>query len=210
MQLIYKTGFVTMFAIDYDFYIKSKHSSTKSATLNMFQQDMPHIWATSYDHMAKGPTNLLEVKDFGFSYLFDFASSSELGASSGKLDDRVVACWGFSHTASGTRDSARMKGFIGNSSQLGANTDKGHFMSHGTGGGLDINLFPQRRDFNQKRKSNPASYVYAEMEKYTRENPGTFYFSRPIYTDTTWRPSWVEFGIIKEKGTLWVEWFDNT
>jgi len=177
--------------------------------LQFFQQEMPNIWATSYDHMAKGPTNILEVKDSGYTYLFDFASSPGLGSASGILDDRVVASWGLSHAPSGARDSARMKGFIGASSELGDNTDKGHFMNHGSGGGLDINLFPQRRDLNQRRKTNPASYIYFDMEKYTRENPGTFYFSRPIYTDSSWRPAWIEYGLIRDNGTLWVEWFDN-
>jgi len=43
-----------------------------------------------------------------------------------------------------------MKGFIGKSLLLGSNTDKGYFMSHGSGGGVDI---------NQRRKSNPTSYI---------------------------------------------------
>lgn len=210
MQPVYKTGSVTMFAIDYDYFITLKQAHSKDSLLQLFQQYMPNIWAVSYNHMANGPTNILEIKDSGFSYLFDFASSPGLGTSSGKLDDRVVASWGLSQAASGARDAARMKGFIGNSSLLGDNTDKGHFMSHGTGGGLDINLFPQRRDLNQRRKTNPASYTYYDMEKYTRENPGTFYFSRPIYSGASWRPAWIEYGLIKNEGALWVEWFDNS
>ena len=127
------------------------------------------------------------------------------------LDDRVVACWGKSQSPHGKRDSSRMSSFIGSSAELDANNirDKGHMMSHGTGGGLDINLYPQRRDLNQRRKSNPASYVYAEMEKYTRENSNVFYFNRLLYSNNTWIPSWIEFGVVKLDGNLWVEVFDN-
>jgi len=40
MQPVYKTGFVTMFALDYDFYIRSKQADTKPALLELFQQTM--------------------------------------------------------------------------------------------------------------------------------------------------------------------------
>lgn len=47
------------------------------------------------------------------------------------------------------------------------------------------------------------------MEKYCREQEGTFCFSRPIYCDGSNVPRWLEFGVLKSDGTLWVEVFDN-
>ena len=47
------------------------------------------------------------------------------------------------------------------------------------------------------------------MQKYCYENPGTFCFSRPIYANSTSIPRWLEFGLIREDRSLWVEVFEN-
>jgi hypothetical protein len=47
------------------------------------------------------------------------------------------------------------------------------------------------------------------MEKYCREQEGTFCFSRPIYVDGSNIPRWLEFGVLKRDETVWVEVFDN-
>lgn len=167
------------------------------------------LWCDKYLLTAAPSACLLRLTDCGYEYIFDHASSSLASVGKNAPADRIVVVFGRSLPTTEARDASRMKGFIGRSSELGDNTDKGHFMSHGSGGGLDINLYPQRRDFNQRRKSNPRSYVYHEMEKYTRENRGTFYFNRPIYTDLGWRPSVIEFGIVRPDASLWIERFDN-
>ena len=168
---------------------------------------MPTIWCDAYRRMTAQLPQLLTVTDGGYQYIFDLVATG----SGSQAHDRVVVCWGRAHAPQGNRDADRMSGFIGSSASLDANTlrDKGHMMSHGTGGGLDINLYPQRRDLNQRRKSNPASYVYAAMEKYTREHQDIFYFNRLLYNDHTWIPRWIEFGLVKLDGSLWVEVFDN-
>jgi hypothetical protein len=47
------------------------------------------------------------------------------------------------------------------------------------------------------------------MEIYRQGHPGTFCFSRAIYTDGSSVPQWIEFGIFKDDESLWVEVFDN-
>jgi hypothetical protein len=47
------------------------------------------------------------------------------------------------------------------------------------------------------------------MERYCAAHPGTFCFSRPIYTDHTARPSEIEFGLLTTERKLWVEVFAN-
>jgi hypothetical protein len=89
----------------------------------------------------------------------------------------------------------------------GSDRDKGHFIAHAVGGGLDLNVFSQRRDLN--RGLSEQGKIYRQMEKYCHDNPGTFCFSRPIYADATSIPRWLEFGLIKTDGHLWVEVFDN-
>ena len=47
------------------------------------------------------------------------------------------------------------------------------------------------------------------MEKYCREQEGTFCFSRPIYTDTTNVPPLASVRSTEAGRGLWVEGFDN-
>lgn len=195
--------------IDYETQLDQLPARDFDSVVGFLTGPMINTWCKKYLVTASRTANLLRVKDCGFEYIFDHASAGMQAVDQSSPADRVVVSFGRSLPTKEKRDSSRMQGFIGASSELGANTDKGHFMSHGSGGGLDINLYPQRRDFNQRRKSNPRSYVYYDMEKYTRENHGTFYFNRPIYTDLNWRPMHVEFGIVKTDGALWVEQFDN-
>jgi hypothetical protein len=89
----------------------------------------------------------------------------------------------------------------------GTNRDKGHFIAHAIGGGTDLNIFSQDRETN--RGISVQGKVYRQMEKYCFARPGTFCFARPVYADATSVPRWLEFGLIKEDGRLWVELFDN-
>lgn len=54
-----------------------------------------------------------------------------------------------------------------------------------------------------------AGRVYRRMERYGSDHPGTFVFSRLIYTDNSWVPSFLEYGVLMPDGKLWVEWFEN-
>jgi hypothetical protein len=90
---------------------------------------------------------------------------------------------------------------------LGTERDKGHYMAHCIGGGLDVNVFSQERRLN--RGWSPQGKVYRQMETYCYEQPGTFCFSRPVYADGSSVPRWLEFGLLKADQTLWVEVFDN-
>lgn len=93
---------------------------------------------------------------------------------------------------------------------LGSVWDKGHFIAHSIGGAVDraeINIFTQRRDLN--RGWSEEGKTFRAMEEYCLERPGTFCFARPLYSDGSSRPTFLEFGLCKSDGTLWVERFDN-
>ena len=93
---------------------------------------------------------------------------------------------------------------------FGPGWDKGHFIAHSIGGavdGLEANVFVQRRDLN--RGWSVAGKRFRQMEQYCVLNPGTLCFSRPLYADQTAKPAFVEFGVLKRGGELWVESFDN-
>ena len=80
-------------------------------------------------------------------------------------------------------------------------------MAHAIGGGLEVNVFSQDRDLNRGRSEQGK--LYREMEKYCYTHPGTFCFSRPVYADGSSVPRWLEFGLLRDDGSLWVEVFDN-
>ena len=87
--------------------------------------------------------------------------------------------------------------------------DRGHFIAHSAGGGLDVNLFPQLMIVNQRR--SPAGNLYRDMEEFVsrEENLGTFVYSRPIYNDQTWVPWKLEYGILKNDTTWMIHVFPN-
>ncbi len=99
-----------------------------------------------------------------------------------------------------------MKGFLKGGLTDRPGYDRGHLFAHTMGGGLDINLFPQAARVNR-------GGLWRHMERYCARNPGTFCFIRPIYTDESWRPSRLEYGIFKlEDGRppeFWEHVFEN-
>lgn len=85
--------------------------------------------------------------------------------------------------------------------------DKGHFLGHASGGVLDINLFPHRRDLN--RGWSPEGKRFRRMERFVAEHPGTFFFHRPCYDDGLWIPLALEYGVLLEGTRWWIERFRN-
>jgi hypothetical protein len=119
-----------------------------------------------------------------------------------------VAVCGTSGRAEEGRDTRGGRGSGGSSVELlTTERDNGHFMARCIGGGFDVNVFSQERGLN--RGWSPQGKLYRQMETYCYEKPGTFCFSRPIYNDGSCVPRWLEFGVLKDDQTLWVEVFDN-
>ncbi|MEO3433244.1 hypothetical protein [Inquilinus sp. CAU 1745] len=158
---------------------------------------LPEAWIGNYVKTTSGRTSIYQFVDHGFEYLFDIAH------------DRVIAAFGMSEKNSAKRDSSRMRGFLGGSiSDLyDGRTDKGHIMSHRQGGGMDVNLFPQRPDVNRGRGAHKR---YRALERYCAANSGTFCFSRLLYDDRSWIPEEIEYGIVPGTGALTVERFPNS
>ncbi len=161
-------------------------------------------WLSAYSDMCCHDPNVLQFPDQGFTFLFDQAS-----ANSSAAEDRLVAAYGCSTVQCKQRDNSRMRGFLGGGIEIPGKGkfDKGHVLAHVIGGGLDVNLFPQRPELN--RGWSEAGKVYRRMEEYAANNPGTFVFSRMIYEDESWVPVSLEYGALLPDGKLWVEWFEN-
>lgn len=78
--------------------------------------------------------------------------------------------------------------------------DIGHFIAHAVGGLPDINTFPQNRFLN--RGWSMEGKKYRQMERYVAAHPGIFFFSRPVYSDESWIPRYLEMGILVPRAWL--------
>lgn len=161
---------------------------------------LPDLWRAAYDRMPGSGDDVVFVEQGSYTYLFDLQA------------ERVVAAYGLSAKNPVKRKSPevkkRMEGFLGKMSDrfLGRG-NKGHIMSHAQGGGMDINLFPQRPDVNLGQ--SPSGKIYRQMERYGAANPGSFCFSRLLYDDPTWVPFEIEYGVLYHPAQFRVERFTN-
>jgi len=182
-------------------------AEVEPAVIQRLKNELPQKWCAAYDEMTASRNNIVQVTLETYDYLFDFASQIP----NNKVEDRLVAVYGMSGSNLGPRDAARMKGWMGShfTDRDGRPMDKGHAMSHRSGGGLDINLFPQRPQVNRGFGKCEHDLRFRAMERETLKRPGTFCFIRFIYRDSTWFPAKIEYGLIRADGSLWVEEFDN-
>lgn len=171
----------------------------------------PAQWQRVYRATVSHAPNITRVEYGTFDYICDSYSSMEaLGevAFDQRVRDRVVAVLGISLPMRGRRRGSMPKGWVEHPEEIDSSgRDKGHFIAHAIGGGLDMNVFSQARDLN--RGLSEQGKVYRLMERYCYENAGTFCFSRPVYEDATSVPRWLEFGLLRDDGRLWFEVFEN-
>ena len=210
-MLVRPRSLPSKYALDYEFVLHEARAESATNLVAYLRQHLPFKWRDLYVAALSRPTNIVRFQCRAFEYLFDIYSELEVTGEvpfDQTVEDRVVAVLGSSTTPDERRDATRMRGWLGETEELvGATRDKGHFIAHCIGGGLDINVFSQDRKLN--RGWSPQGKVYRKMERYCQEHPGTFCFSRPIYADGSSVPRWLEFGLLKDDQTLWVEAFDN-
>jgi hypothetical protein len=170
---------------------------------------LPGIWRDVYIKTITHEPNIVRLRHGTFEYLCDVYSKLEITGSVAydqTVQDRVIGIFGRSAKAKEARNGSRTR--LELSAELeGTARDDGHFIAHSIGGGLGINLFSQERLLN--RGWSGQGKIFRRMEKYCRDQEGTFCFSRPIYADGSNVPRWLEFGVLKRDETLWVEVFEN-
>ena len=129
--------------------------------------------------------------------------------------ERVVLAYAISTEQLNKRDVSRIIGFpnVNASTQKDGQdkgaffSDKGHFLGHASGGELDINLFPHRRELN--RGWSAEGKRFRAMGRFVAENSGSFFYHRPVYDDDTWVPSSLEYGVLKNDTFWWKDHFIN-
>jgi hypothetical protein len=199
------------YAIDYHRLCRSAKANTTSALITYLRNHLPMKWQRVYTAAASHTPNIIHVEYGTFDYICDSYSGMEaLGevAFDQRVRDRVVGVLGLSLPMRRRRRGSLPKDWVEHPGEVDrSGRDKGHFIAHAIGGGLDMNIFSQARGLN--RGISEQGKVYRLMERYCYENAGTFCFSRPVYDDTTSIPRWVEFGLLRDDGSLWVEVFEN-
>lgn len=201
----------SQYAIDYESLLSAARECSGVEVTRFLREELPLKWRDAYVSSVARATNLVRFRYRTFEYICDIYSSLEVTGEvpyDQTIEDRVVAVLGTSARADEKRDASRSRGWVGPTEELlGTERDKGHFMAHCIGGGLDVNVFSQERCLNRGR--SPQGKTHRQMERYCYEQPGTFCFSRPIYADGSSVPRWLEFGVLRANQTLWVEVFDN-
>lgn len=181
-----------------------------ASTVSHLCQHLPVKWRELYVAAVSHPTNIVRFSRRSFEYMIDLYSELEAIGEipyDQTVEDRVVAVFGIS-AQPGQARGTRFGCWLMDTGELGsANRDKGHFIAHCIGGGLDVNVFSQDRHLNRGWSSQGKTY--RQMERYCQEHPETFCFARPVYSDCSSVPRWLEFGLLREDATLWVEVFDN-
>ncbi len=133
-------------------------------------------------------TEIIETHYEGYAYLFDIQL------------ERLIAAWGITQGKNQSpRDASRMQG-----SPLGAGEGyhRGHAIPHSMGGGLDINLVPQRGALNIGQ--------FRVLENRAVKTSGSFYFTYWEYAiDDSQKPSAVQQGLLCPREEADIRWFEN-
>ncbi len=149
---------------------------------------------------------------YNFTYIYDYTGNPQnKGIDACAIpDSRVVGVFGITEENINVSNRSMMKRFLGRPGAydcLGGKYNRGHFIAHLSGGPIDINLFPQRRDVN--RGWSIEGKKYREMEKYIAGKPGIFVFSVPVYNDFSCCPFEIIFGYCDKDLQFVVDKFPN-
>ena len=190
--------------IDYD-AVAAAHL-TDTADTAAFTREVVAQWLDRYRAGTCWSPEILEIPLGSLVYLFDEAPSRGVeGAET--ADARVVGVWGRPSSARGERDRARQRGFLPDAGRWSeAGFDRGHFVAHGLGGGMDVNFFPQAADLNRGR--SPAGRRWRELERRAGRADGALILVRPVYDSPSWVPRWIDFGVVVGD-ELEIATFDN-
>jgi catechol 2,3-dioxygenase-like lactoylglutathione lyase family enzyme len=186
--------------------LATEHAVTDATWDRFVRASLIDLWVSDYEAATDWNTEILEIEQGELTFLFD-AGPTLIGDRRGHGDDRAVAVWGRSTSPVGGRDRARIAGSLPNPLHWSRrHRDRGHFVAHATGGGLDLNLFPQALGLNRGRTGQGRRWQ--EMERYAAGNPRTPLFVRPIYDTDTWTPTELDHAILTRDG-LRFERFSN-
>lgn len=195
---------------DYNKILTEEGVTTVPSVHSFFHEEIAHDWVDLYKRECRVFGDVTLQRFYGFTFAYDHSFNNEPEIRSTLPDPRVVFAFGITNNDVNQSNRRTMRRFWGSSTEafsyLKGDYDKGHFIAHISGGPIDINLFPQRRDIN--RGWSKEGKRYRGMERHIAAHPGTFVFSRPIYNDFSCCPAFIEFGYY-ENSSFVVEVFPN-
>lgn len=193
-------------------------------------QQLPNLCCDAYAVMSGAGDQIVQLTDHGYEFLFDLGAervvaafgttqynprarnsarmSGFLGQVTNKAELQRMALQG--EAGRDRLDKAKLSWRDRFFQTYRHKYDRGHFISHRQGGGLDINLFPQRADINQGL--TPLGAEYRALETACVAKPGVdpvFCCSRPIYDDDSWVPAELEYAVIYNPRRMVVRRFPN-
>jgi len=199
--------------INYDHIVTENNIRSAEQLYNLFWDQITLLWTNEYAEAFPKHGEITLQNFQGFSFLIDhvWPDVQQADINNELPETRVISFFGISNTNIVATNRSRMKVGWGKTSvafsEFGTDYDKGHFVAHGFGGPIDVNIFPQRRDVN--RGWSEEGKRFRKMENFITANPGTLVFSRPIYTDLTICPHQLEYGYFDEKLNLIAAVFPN-
>lgn len=190
--------------IDYD-SLAAANLGGATRDRKAFRRAVVAQWIDRYAASTPWSPDIVEIALGPMVYLFDKAPSERAGPAA--ADARVIGVWGHPANATRPRDRARQQRFLPDSVRWSrAGRDRGHFIAHSLGGGMDINFFPQAVNLNRGR--TPEGSRWRQLERRAGAFAETLVLLRPIYDSASWVPRWLDFGVVVDD-ELDVETFDN-
>jgi hypothetical protein len=203
--------------VDYEDLLRDVSDCSVAEKAEYLLEQLPFFWRDCYLAFCSKDGEILIIDQAPLWYQFDLRDDAVPGdgpvpAEAVAQEPRLVAAFGYSQAPGKGRPSSsskEMRGFVGPTRKyFGQGYDKGHFIAHSLGGEVNINLFPQLSHINQGLSEEGR--IFRAMEQYCEVRPATMLFSRPLYLNHTGRPSELEFGLLRDDGTLWVNLFPNS
>ena len=124
--------------------------------------------------------SLVQFEQSNATYLFDLASVA--GAA---RENRTVAAWATTPPAIGKRDVSYQRGFPLPPGPDGTPVDRGHVISHLSGGEFGPNIFRQHRALNRGWSKEGKRFRALEREA---AMSGAFYYVHLLYEDVALSP----------------------
>lgn len=172
--------------------------STGGIDDRQFGPALEDAWAQAYHAATPGERDVVAFSVGNFTWVWDATA-----AGGSKTDNRLIGVYGRSDPQGLPRDEGRIAGFPSPQHDHEVKVHRGHAVGHQLGGPDEgWNLFPQAADVN-------LSGRWKALEKYCKDNPGTFMFVRAVYSSDTDAPAGLEYGIEDQSGRLMVQQFDN-
>ena len=153
------------FRIDYPSLCGSGRAHDQ-ALVTWLREQLPIKWRDVYAATSSHVANIVQIRRGTFDYFCDSYSTLEaLGEVpfDQRVQDRVIGVLGTSAPTRNPRRGSLQNAWLAVPEEIeGSARDRGHFIAHSIGGGLDINVFSQARALNRGASEQGKRYREAE------------------------------------------------